>query len=412
MGFLNGRVTFSRHRVGGPSPLPFSEEALSLLEQNAIGKYSPADPVDGVSIGWSGGDHVLDMTFDLGKNLLNDALHAAIRIDTDKIPGSLLRAYTQIELDARAAMNPSGLPTKAQRQEAKEAAKARAESEAADGRFRRHAHYPILWDGQNGVLYAGTSSSTVLERLYGLFRMTFDRSLEPITAGTLAMGGADSVDETDRLAERFGSGSLSLYAGDGGQLSAVTWTENAPNMLDHLGNEFLVWLWHHLQNESDTIELADGSDVAVMVAKTLTLDCPRGETGRDSLTDESPTRLPEAFRALQSGKLPRKAGLIIVRHGAQYEFTLQAESMAVSGLALPKPEERLAPYEMKLARVDALRHFAETLDLLFDAYRTRRAGASWSEEAARVKGWLTAASCDRDNASCDRERESAARLAS
>ena len=75
-----------------------------------------------------------------------------------------------------------------------------------------------------------------------------------------------------------------------------------------------------------------------MVAKTLTLDCPRGETGRDCLTNEGPTRLPEAFRALQAGKLPRKAGLIVVRHGQQYELTLQAETLAVSGANLPKIE--------------------------------------------------------------------------
>ena len=371
MGFLNGRVTFTRYRVGGPSPLPFSEETLGLLEAHAIGKHTPADPTDGVSTGWAGGGHVLDQTFDLGKNFLNDALHAAIRIDTDKIPGTLLRAYTQIELDARAGMNPSGHPSKAQRLEAKEAAQARAEAEAADGRFRRHNHYPVLWDGQTGVLYAGTTSSTVLERLMGLFRETFDRPLEPITAGTLAVGHDASGDEADRTVQRLGEGSLNLYGGDSGDhLSTVAWAENAPNMLDHLGNEFLVWLWHQLQNDSDTVQLADGSEAAVMLAKTLTLDCPRGETGRDSLTDDAPTRLPEAFRALQSGKLPRKAGLIIVRHGAQYEFTLQAESLAVSGLALPKPEERLEPYEGKVARIDALRHFAETLDLLFDAYRT------------------------------------------
>ena len=36
--------------------------------------------------------------------------------------------------------------------------------------------------------------------------------------------------------------------------------------------------------------------------------------------------------------------------------------------------------------------------------------AAGAEEAARVKGWLTAAHCDRDNPSCD--REAAARLAS
>jgi hypothetical protein len=392
MGFLNGRVTFTRYRVGGVSPLPFSEETLALLEAHAIGKHTPADPTDGVTTGWAGGGHVLDQTFDLAKNFINDALHAAIRIDTDKIPGALLRAYTQIELDARAGLNPSGHPTKAQRQEAKEAAIARAKAEAADGRFRRHNHYPILWDGRTGVLYAGTTSSTVLERLMGLFRETFDRTLEPITAGSLAVGYDESGDEADQTARRFGEGSLNLYGGDSGDnLSTVAWAENAPNMLDHLGNEFLVWLWHQLQNEGDTIQLADGSEAAVMLAKTLTLDCPRGETGRDSLTDDAPTRLPEAFRALQSGKLPRKAGLIVVRHGAQYEFTLQAESLAVTGAALPKPEERLEPYEAKVARVDALRHFAETLDLLFDAYRARRTASSWAEEVGRIKRWMTAA---------------------
>lgn len=385
MGFLNGRVTFTRYRVGGDSPLPFGEDILALAEQHAIGKHGSAEATDGVSIGWAGGDHVLDLSFDLGKNVVNDALHMAIRIDNDKIPSSLLKAYTQIELEARAQQNPSGRPTKAQRQEAKEAAKSRAEAEAADGRFRRLNHYPILWDGQNGILYAGTTSSTVLERLQTLFRETFDRYLEPITAGALATTLAGPEAEAH-------DGGLALFGGEEQELATVAWAENAPNMLDHLGNEFLVWLWHTLQNVTDTIPLSDGTEVAVMLAKTLTLDCPRGETGRDNLTDDAPTRLPEALRALQSGKLPRKAGLILVRHAAQYEFTLQAESLAVSGAALPKPEEDgLSAHDVKSARVDGLRHLTETLDLLFDTYLRRRSSKAWSKEVDRIKRWLTAA---------------------
>jgi hypothetical protein len=389
MGFLNGRVTFTRYRVSGPSPLPFAEDLLGMVEKHVIGQHNATESTDGVSTGWAGGDHVLDLSLDLGKNVINDALQLAIRIDTDKIPGTLLKAYTQMETEALGRMNPSGLPTKAQRQEAKEAAKIRAEAEAADGRFRRLNHYPVLWDGQTGILYAGSTSANVLERLQGLFRETFDRMLEPVTAGSLAQNLAGPATEDQ---DRLGDGGLSLFGGEESELATVAWAENAPNILDPLGNEFMVWLWHTLQNDSDTIRLADGSEVAVMLAKTLTLDCPRGETGRDNLTDDAPTRLPEAFKALQSGKLPRKAGLILVRHGAQYELTVQAESLAVSGAQLPKPEDDgLSAHDVRMARIDSLRHLTQTLDLLFDAYLSRRGNTGWAKEVRRIRQWLTAA---------------------
>src|SRR5690349_20173462 len=125
MGFLNGRITYVRYRVEGPSPLPFDEQILEQAQFHAIGRHGTADPTDGVTLGWSGGDHLLDVSLDMEKNFINDTFHLAIRIDTDKIPGSLLRAYTRIETDARAQLNPTGFATKAQRQEAKEAARIR-----------------------------------------------------------------------------------------------------------------------------------------------------------------------------------------------------------------------------------------------------------------------------------------------
>jgi hypothetical protein len=385
MGFLNGRITYVRYRVGGSSPLPFGEELLEQAQLHAIGRHGGAEAADGVSVGWAGGDHVLDVTLDLGKNIINDALHMAIRVDTDKIPGSLLRAYTKIETDARAQLNPSGYPTKAQRQEAKEAARIRAEAEAADGRFRRMAHYPVLWDGQANILYAGTTSNSVLDRLQTLFRETFDRTLEPITAGSLAYAQAETRGQ-ERSVEDFGP---VVFHGDDAY-SSVAWSDHDPSSRDFWGNEFLLWLWHTLQTDGDTLTLPDGSEATVMVAKTLTLDCPRGETGRDCLTNEGPTRLPEAFRALQAGKLPRKAGLIVVRHDAQYELTVQAETLAVSGANLPKVEG-VSGHAALEARVDSLRHLVETLDLLYDAYGRRRTGPDWTGDLHRIRRWLQAA---------------------
>jgi hypothetical protein len=385
MGFLSGRITYVRYRVSGPGALPFGEDVLDEVQLQAIGRHGGPDPTDGVAVGWSGGDHVLDLSFDLGKNIINDALHMAIRVDTDKIPTSLLRAYTQIEIDARAQLNPSGFPTKAQREEAREAARIRAEAEAADGRFRRLAHYPVLWDGQTNVLYAGTTSGTVLERLQTLFRETFDRTLEPITAGSLAYAQAETRGQ-ERAVEDFGPVGFNGEAA----YSSVAWTESDASCRDFWGNEFLLWLWHTLQADGDTLPLPDGSEATVMMAKTLLLDCPRGETGRDTLTDQGPTRLPEAFRALQAGKLPRKAGLVIVRQGAEYELTLQAETLAVSGASLPKPEG-VRGREATVARIDSLRHLVETLDLLYDAYGRRRTGAEWPANLRRIRRWLQAA---------------------
>lgn len=379
MGFLNGRVTYVRFRVSGDSPLPFGEDILEQVSLHAIGRHGAADPTDGVTTGWAGGDHVLDTTFELSKNIVNDALHLAMRVDTDKIPGTLLKAYTKIETDLRARENPSGFPTKAQRAEAKEAARIRAEAEAADGRFRRLAHYPVLWDGQTNSLYIGATSASVIDKLLTLFRETFDRSLEPITAGSL----------TQALSPVETFGPVGFVSEDAG-FTSVAWAGEHADRPDFLGNEFLIWLWHTLQNESDIIALADGSEATVMVTKTLTLDCPRGETGRDQLTNEGPTRLPEAFRALQAGKLPRKAGLIIVRHGQQYELTLQAESLAVSGANLPKLEGA-SGREIQVARIDLLRHLVETLDLLYDAFARRRTGPEWSNDLGRIRRWLQAA---------------------
>jgi hypothetical protein len=393
MGFWNGRVTFTRYQVTGESALPFGDELLERINQHLIGVHGSTASADPVTAGWAGGDHVLDLSVDLAKNVVDDAVHLAIRIDTDKIPSALLRAYTQIEIDALAQGNPSGVATKAQRQEAKEIALKRAEAEAADGRFRRLKHYPVLWDGRTNTLYAGSTSTSVLERLLALFRETFDRELEPITAGSIAQAlSADPGGDAGLLAASFESGRFTGGGDAGSPVSILAWSGDDQTGLDYLGNEFLVWIWHSLQSSGGAIKLADGSEASVILAKTLTLDCPRGETGRDQLADDVPTRMPEALRALQAGKLPRRAGMILVRQGAQYELTLQAESFAVSGATLPKPEDGpLSPSEFRIARLESLRHLTETLDFLFAAYLDRRTSHVWAEELGRIRGWLQAA---------------------
>jgi hypothetical protein len=141
---------------------------------------------------------------------------------------------------------------------------------------------------------------------------------------------------------------------------------------------------------SDTLTLPDGSDATVMIARTLVLECPRGQTGHDTISHEGPTRLPEARRAIQSGKLPRKCGLTVVRHDQQYEFTLHAETLAVGAAKMPAPPEDATDSRAKLdARVDAVRSLVETLDQLYGAFLSRRLGREWADELRGMQGWLS-----------------------
>ncbi len=380
MGFFSGRISFGRFRVNGPGPGMFGPKHLQRLQTHAIGKQK-AVAADGVEAGWTAGDHLLDTSFDLAKNIVNDALHFCLRIDTTRIPSDLLRAYTHIELQALAAGNPSGIPSASQKREARELAREKLEEEARDGRFIKRKVYPLVWDALSNELLVGTTSVTALDRLHGLFEDTFGHGFEPLGAGQQAF----RLSEPRRQTRGIDDATPSPFV-PGASPSEIAWILDESSR-DFLGNEYLLWLWYMLDSDSDTIKLGDDSEAAVMLTRTLVLECPRGQTGRQSIASDGPTRLPEARRAVQAGKLPRKVGLTIVRHDQQYELTLHAETLAVSGARLPAPDASADRARLE-ERIGQLRHLLETLDLLFDVFNAKRASEQWTKELAKMQKWL------------------------
>jgi hypothetical protein len=376
MGFFTGRATFLRFRVDGASPGMFGPEHLDKLSAHAIGKQRTAEK-DGVEAGWIAGDDILDVGFDMAKNVVEDALHFSLRVDTQKLPADLLRCYARAELQALAAANPSGRPSAKQKKEARETAREKLEAEAQDERYLRRKAYPLLWDARANHLLVGTTSATVLDRVLNVFKDTFGSGLTLLDAGRMAESGLHAHALADTRSSIF-------IPGNGA--AEVAWVNDAASHA-YLGNEFLLWLWFVLETIGDTVTLGDGSEVVVMLARTLLLDCPRALSGNETIRSECPTKLPEARRAIQSGKLPRQAGLILVRHDRQYELTLHAETLAVGGAKLPAAEEREDRARQE-ERVGQLRHLTETLDLLYDAFLKRRLEAGWPRELEQLQRWL------------------------
>jgi hypothetical protein len=380
MGFLSGPFTFDCFRVSGSGPRAFGPEHIEKLERLASGKTETA-ATDQVKVGFLAGGHLFDLDFGLEKNVIVDALHCAVRIDTDQIPAAIRKAWMQMELAVYTADSPSGRPTKAQRQEAREAVEARCEEEARSGRFHRMQQFPVLWDAQQNRLYVGASSPTASELGCDLMSRAFDLELTRLTASQRAQEWAAETKQRKALDE------VAPAAFQADASAEIAWWDHETGNVDFLGNEFLLWLWWRWEMQSDTILLPDESEVTGMLARTLTLECPLGQSGKETISAESPPHLPEAALAIRSGKLPRKVGLILVRHGEQYELVLQAEKFVVSGakIHVEEPAEGRGILE---GRIDSLRGLQETIELLFRAFLEQRVGKNWKSELEQMRRWL------------------------
>ena len=185
MGFASGSISFRRFAVMGDSPKAIEQPMLDALSEHACAVSEVGTPEE-VEYGWSGGRHILDGNFSFENNVFADALLFGLRIDTNKVPGELKKAYQLMEEDAAAAQNPSGFLSKNQKREAKEITARKIEDELRSGQFRRSKLVPILWDLPSHTLYCSASVSTE-EKLLEIFERTFDLKLMPLSAGSLSL---------------------------------------------------------------------------------------------------------------------------------------------------------------------------------------------------------------------------------
>ncbi len=388
MGFASGAIAFRRFAVIGPNQPDIPDEKLiEKLQEHAlrVGDLGVPEPVE---YGWCGGRHVLDASFSFAHNVFNDCLFFALRIDTNKVPGELKKAYQLMEEEAAARDNPSGFISKKQKREAKDAVERKIEDELRSGRFRKSKMIPVLWDLPNQMVYCQCGASDQ-EKLLEIFNRTFMLDLQPLSAGSAALRMLEAQgkrrDYEDLKPSRF------VY-GPGGesQWPEYPWVLKGPEPKDFIGNEFLMWLWHEADAGSGVISTGDG-DVTIMFDKALDLDCAYGETGKDSLRGVGVSRMPEAIQAVRSGKVPRKAGLIMDAHGSQYTLTLQAEQLAIAGLQMPEIEEADSPRTLFEERITQLRDFTKSFDKLYEAFLKVRLGG-WDAVKNSVRKWIGEAS--------------------
>jgi hypothetical protein len=385
MGFASGSVSFRRFVVRGKSPKAVDQKLLERLAEHALRPGEFGVPGE-EEYGWSGGRHVLDGSFSFENNVYADALHFALRIDTNKVPGELKKAWELMEADAVAAENPSGFISKSQKKDVKESIRQKIDDELRAGHYRRSKLLPVLWDLPSQTVYSPASGKS-FEKLAEIFQRTFGLDLEPVSAGALGLNVSEDRgkrrDYEDFRPTRFVQGP----EGEG-QHPEYPWVAKGPQPKDFLGNEFLLWLWHEADSRTGIITTERAGDVTIYLDKSLDLDCAYGQTGRDTLRGDGPTRMPEARDALRSGKLPRKAGMIIDANRQQYTFSFNAEQLSFGSTKLPDVEEAENPRVMFEERVVLLRDLCAAIDGLFETFLKLRGSSAWEGYVNGLRRWI------------------------
>ena len=431
MPFRSGSITYRRFSVVGAAPDMLDPKLFASLREHALGELEPIKPGE-IHVGWTAGRHLFDRSFDYERIGFGSGLLLGFRADAVRVPPEIKNAYIAMAEDARmeTAGPKSGFVSGAQRAGAKAAAKAdakaaantasindgggaflarsakkdarddamrRIEEEIAEGRYRRPKHTPVWWDFSKSTLYAAISSDAEVAALRHLMGDSLGINIEPRSAGRVALdllaARGRTNDYDDLRAQPLSSAppEIDLVQEDGQRKSAdrpdFPWTGNEPQ--DFLGNLFLFWLWWHCETREGLVETADG-EIAIVIDKTLDLECAWGLSGRTSLRGDAPTRRAETARAVQLGKWPRKLGLTVSAHDRVWECTLQGDRMEVSGLKLPKPEDK--PQSLRVAveeRLDSFATFDAALMSMYSAFIDLRCSRAWDSCRADMRNWVS-----------------------
>jgi hypothetical protein len=355
---------------------PPSDALLESLKSSAL-----VDEGEGAGAGWTAGEHLFDADFSPPRNLFGPDVLAAIRLDSDRVPSEVKRAYL---LSAMAEEMAAADTDRTSRKRARDTAMRRCDAEVAEGRWRRRKLVPVLaaFDRKAALVPARGDSVTTAVRT--LLEESMACSVTALSSGSLAVRLADGLGLASAASD---AEPQALGPGQGGDEEggrpAPPWCDESHPM-DFLGNAFLLWAWWRSERDAPADEHG-----TVILRKAIEFACPWDSTGSVVVRSDDPAARMEVRTAMRCGKWPRRAGLILAREGEAWEFTLHADRWEVSGLRLARPETPPASRRDAIeGRLEAIRAFDTALVGLYGSFLRERLGGSWSAARDALARWV------------------------
>src|SRR5690606_31259586 len=114
------------------------------------------------------------------------SLLVGVRIDVNRVPTEVRRAYRALAESERAAGTETGFLSRGEKRLAREEADRRCGEELAAGLHRRSRLLPVMWNVESGRLLAPASGDRVVTALRELIEHSYGLRLQARSAGSLA----------------------------------------------------------------------------------------------------------------------------------------------------------------------------------------------------------------------------------
>ena len=156
-----------------------------------------------------------------------------------------------------------------------------------------------------------------------------------------------------------------------------------------LGSEFITWLWYQEElNEGKFMLEGDLGEVELSFEDKLTMGSTAIDEQQDSFKGGKPTRSLEARSALKLGKMAISAKIRVIQGEQEWQFTLKAEPLMMSGIKLPEILTK-DPHSQFFERMFLLEHLDRIYRNLYKQFLQVRLSKDWNTETLlHIQNWV------------------------
>jgi hypothetical protein len=159
-----------------------------------------------------------------------------------------------------------------------------------------------------------------------------------------------------------------------------------------LGDEFLTWVWYHVETKQDVFRSADPDCTALEIGNRVVLENRRSKsTERISIRGDE-AGLEEGRLALKKGALVSELSLVFKTGEHQWSFSIKGESLSISSLKTPGASLPQSQEEMEIFLIDRTGQLNKMILFVQNLYKIfiqARVAGSWASKAAPSMGkWI------------------------